>query len=486
VRAEATRRTALDFLGIAIAVSVVIAFPVEEVTHRSFALDSYWSANACDRAEALLVLGVVVLAILTPILVFLLPGPGSILGRSGARSTFRRVAKKTEGGTSTLVVALALLIVCPLLLLRGILVLENLHLDSITLLSAAAVFEMAVQAITGALGTVAGIYLLRRHVAMQPALFFVGGWLLAAGIAGAWWIWIRHHAGLGAACPVLFDLGRAGDQFHVDFVSDCRRYYVCGSVFAAFWVGIVAGGMRLQAARASEGDSKVSEGRLFRNFFWVYVLGWAVQYRVSQWLSAPKNGNLEQEWIAYSVLSFVYLTASTVWSLAFIRLFWNLKARTLLANVMVAFAGTIAICMLNVLTFFWMFLWAPLAAVPLFKGNVTGVAWALVVGTWRWRSLQRLPAAAAAVTLAPANPAPSDTAANQPAPREAATSLPTITNAATTSAAGAQAQAPAERPNFASLRAIEIVGAGIAAFMLLAIVWAMYMWFFVVYHGPRR
>jgi len=71
-------RQALRFLGIAIAVSVVLAFPIEQVTHSTQAPGFYWFQNSCGSVESLLNLSMVVQAILTPVLVFLLPGPGSI------------------------------------------------------------------------------------------------------------------------------------------------------------------------------------------------------------------------------------------------------------------------------------------------------------------------------------------------------------------------------------------------------------------------
>ena len=66
-------RQALRFVGIAIAVSVVLAFPMEQVTHSAQAPGFYWFQNSCGSVEFLLTLGIVVQAILTPALVFLLP-----------------------------------------------------------------------------------------------------------------------------------------------------------------------------------------------------------------------------------------------------------------------------------------------------------------------------------------------------------------------------------------------------------------------------
>jgi hypothetical protein len=52
---------------------VVLAFPMEQVTHSAQAPGFYWFQNSCGSVEFLLTLGIVVPAILTPVLVFLLP-----------------------------------------------------------------------------------------------------------------------------------------------------------------------------------------------------------------------------------------------------------------------------------------------------------------------------------------------------------------------------------------------------------------------------
>jgi hypothetical protein len=50
-----------------------------------------------------------------------------------------------------------------------------------------------------------------------------------------------------------------------------------------------------------------------------------VQYRLGQWLMVV-TVRTNQEWVTYSVLEFVYLITSSLWSLAFIRFFWNQPA----------------------------------------------------------------------------------------------------------------------------------------------------------------
>jgi hypothetical protein len=140
------------------------------------------------------------------------------------------------------------------------------------------------------------------------------------------------------------------------------------------------------------------------------------------------------------VVSFVYLIASSLWSLAFIRFFWNLKARTRVANVVVLFCGSWLICLLTALTFIWLMMWAGPALAPLATLNLSGAAWALAVGTWRWRALQEQTPINAAV-------------------------------------AGAQPQE--KRPALLGLRAIEIVGLIVGAFMLVAAILAYLAFLYV-------
>ena len=347
---------------------------------------------------------------------------------------------------STTVIALVLLILCPLMLLRGVWVLKNIHLDSDTLVNAAVFFEIVVEVAVGVLGTVLASYLLRAHVSSQPALYFAAGWLCAAAIPVAWWYGLRDYASHRAACQALFDSSLPVHSFQPDFLSDCSHYFKYLSGFSAVWLGVVAGGLRLQSGRATERNSSANEMRPFQTFFWIYLLGWGVQYRLGQWL-AVLMVRANQEWVTYSFLEFVYLTASSLWSLALIRTFWNLRLRTLWQNVAVAFAATFLICLLTALTFFWLLMWAGVALVPLFMLNLSGMAWALTVGTRRWDALQQEKTAEATATLMP--------------PRERSS-------------------------NFTSLRAFEIAAAVIAGLLLLALAYAIYLWLFVVYKGPPR
>jgi len=468
------------------AVSVVLAFPIEQITHSKFAPGFYWIQNSCDTTISLLNIGLLLQAILAPLLVFLLPGPGGIFQRKATlRSTVHssalpvaRALARPEDHTAArksvvtsevrsliAVVAVIIGIVGLFMFLRSGWQLKHIELfssqpsasTSQSILRSFAFSQTMLDLVIGLTGIGGAIYLLYQFLPSRAALFMLCGWLSAAAIPFVWWYGLRGYAESRGLCPALFDTSRPVDPFHIDLVQDCQRYFRYLSGFSAVWVGVTAGGLRLQAARAAEGADAGSELRAFQNFFWVYLLGWAVQYRFSQWLTGPTRGtNVEQEWITWSVLCFVYLTASSLWSLVFIRFFWNLKAKTWVANVIVPFAGTFAICILTMLTFFWLFLWAPLALVPLFTLNVSGMVWALTVGTWRWRALQKHQFAVAAATVETPS-AESPPAGNQP--RE-------------------------QRPAFLGLRALEIAAAAFAGLALLGIAYGLYIWIFVVNKSP--
>lgn len=321
------------------------------------------------------------------------------------------------------------------------------HSSSLTLLRSAVFSETVIELVVGLAGIGGAIYFLYLYMPSQPALFMLVGWLSAAAIPFVWWYGVRGYAGLHGECAALFDPSLPVHVFQPDFLADCARYFKYLGGFSALWLGVTAGGLRLQSARAAEGNSSSAELRLFRNFFWVYLLGWAVQYRLGQWLAVGWV-RANQEWVTYSVLEFIYLIASSLWSLAFIRFFWNLKARTRMVNVVVLFGGSFVICLLTALTFFWLFTWAGVAVVPLLTLNLSGAAWALAVGTRRWQLLQKQ----APLTVAVRDGAPGDGAE----PRE-------------------------KRPGLLGLRAIEIVGLGVFFFMLVAAVLA-YLAFIYVTH----
>jgi hypothetical protein len=305
-------RQPFHLLGVAVAISLVLAFPVEQVVHTNYLL----GFGSC-RSEVLIALSLcnIVQALLSPLLVFLLPGPGSILGK--------KVPSKPAPRP------------------------------------------------------------------WQPTLFISAAWLCAGVIPVASWYGLREYTVVHETCADLFDLGRPVDIFHVDFLSNFAHYFIYSSVFSAFWVGITAGGLRLQSARAAAGDSPGNELGQFQSFHWACFLGWAVQYRLTQWCLAPL-GRGQTEWVNFAFWGFIVLTASSLWVLAFTRSLWDKRPQTRREAVMRAFWRSILIHLLTALTF----IWSPIIAAgtlnfPLATLNAFGFVWAVAVGTWRWRALQK-------------------------------------------------------------------------------------------------
>jgi len=304
---DSPKRSALRFLGIAIAVSVALAFPLDQVL--TYIVIRWRGDPSCGSALALLDLGIVLQAILTPLFVFLLPGAGSILGSKLSRPASVRPsnAGAHSGTVVTMVIALALLIFCPLMLWRAIIALKNYHPDPATLVNVTVIFEMVVEAAAGAFGIVAAIYLLREHVTGRRTVFFIAGWLFAAAVPVAWWYGLKDYATQHGLCEALFK-ANPPPLLYVDYLYDSYRYYLCLSVFATLWVGIAAAGLRLAAARAAEGGPATSELRLFQNFFWVYWLGWAVQYQFGLFLPGLIiHGGSGTEWFTSSNVAFLDL-----------------------------------------------------------------------------------------------------------------------------------------------------------------------------------
>jgi len=365
-----------------------------------------WSHQSCEDLTNDLNLGSVLQAIVVPIFLFLLPGPGSLFQKNTA-SALRRSAPAgtpppTISGASRnsmgkrrpsvaipialLVLSLAMFLGSGLLLRSWIFNNPGARVSSPVAYIAATAF-LGLRFVLGLFGLGASIYLLRRQVSWEPASFIAAGGSFAAVVAVAWWYWLREYAGLHGVCPDLFD--RSGSRpFHVDHLSDCAHYFVYVSVFSALWVGISAGALRLQSARAAESGSRGKEFHHFQGFFWTCFLGWAVQYRVSQWfaLSNPHG----QEWPLFATLNFLTVTVSSLWVLAFSQSLWNQKPRSWLRAIFQAYWRTFAILLLTLLSFFWLFIYAivPLVA-PIATWNVFGLAWALTVGTWRWRALKK-------------------------------------------------------------------------------------------------
>jgi hypothetical protein len=318
---EPPSRHSFRLLGVALAISLAIAFPMEQVIHTAPYL---WELPSCSaEVQIALSLSSIVQAILTPLLLFLLPGPGSILRT--------KIAPKPA------------------------------------------------------------------HQPRQPALFISAGLWCASAIPLACWYGLREYAALHNTCGLLFDLERPIDIWHVDSSSDFAHYFIYSSVLSAFWVGITAGGLRLQSARAAEGDSPGTESREFHDFHWACFLGWAVQYRLSQWCFLPFERG-QTEWVNFAFWSFIALTVTSLWVLAFTRSLWDKRPRTRQEAVMQALWRSFLIYPLSALTL----IWNPWAAggvlTPVFITlDALGFAWAVTVGTWRWRALQKEPPVTAVV-----------------------------------------------------------------------------------------
>ena len=398
--------TPFRFLGLALAISVVLAIPIEQVEH-DFALPGLsWSHQSCEDLTNDLNLGSVLQAIVVPIFLFLLPGPGSLFQKNTASALRRSALAGTPPPTISgafrnsmgerrpsvaipivlLVLSLAMFLGSGLLLRSWIFNNPGARVSSPVAYIAATAF-LGLRFVLGLFGLGASIYLLRRQVSWKPASFIAAGGSFAAVVAVAWWYSLREYAGLHGLCPDLFDLSRS-HPFHVDYLSDWAHYFVYVNVFSTLWVGITAGVLRLQSARAAESGSRGNESYHFQGFYWACFLGWAVQYRVSQWfaLSNPHG----QEWPLFATLNFLAVTVSSLWVLAFSQSLWKQKPRSWLRAIFQAYWRTFAILLLTLLSFFWLFIYAivPLVA-PIATWNVFGLAWALTVGTLRWRALQK-------------------------------------------------------------------------------------------------
>ena len=479
-----SKLNAFFYLAIAMAVSVVLAFPNESAQHDfRFGTGSYWNEHSCGTAVTLLNRGLIVQAILTPLFLFLLPGTGSLIGSRSSRAASLRpaAAASQAGAVANMLLTFVLLIVCPLMLLRSIFFLWHIPLESSTLVKAsvlvkaAVMFEMAVEAAAGALGTVAAIYLLRKHVTGGAARFFAAGWLFAAAVPIVWWYGLKGYAAQQGLCEDLFTVSRPVDFLRIDDLYDSYRYYLYLAVFSTMWVGTAAAGLRLLSAREAEAGSTSSELRSFREFFWVYLLGWAVQYRLGCLSTVPSTQNNQaMEWLTWSFVSFLDLTASCLWALAFVRWFWKWRVRAWWASVAVAFAGPYVICILTMISFFWLVLYAPMALLPLGKGKVWGWLWALTVGTWRWQALRHRPRWAAASGRALPQQATAAVSAGSTLPQQtaAAAAGPALPQQPAAAPAAGQ-EIPREQPAaLAGLKAFQIVAVAVGVFLLLALLYA--------------
>jgi len=472
-----SKLNAFFYLAIAMAVSVVLAFPGESAQRTVFfGTGPYWNEHSCAYTVTLLNRGLIAQAILAPLFLFLLPGAGSLIGSKVSRLAPVRPWKAASptGTVATTVVAFVLLIACPLMLLTSVFFLWHIQLASSRLAIVGIVLEV-MQAAAGAMGIVAAIYLLRKHVAGGAARFFTAGWLVAAAVPIVWWYGLKSYVAQHGLCEGLFTVSQPVDFLRIDDLYDSYRYYLYLGVFSTMWVGTAAAGLRLLSAREAEAGSTSSELRSFREFFWVYLLGWAVQYRLGCFATAPSTHNNEaQEWLTWSFVSFLDLTASCLWALAFVRWFWKWRVRAWWASVGVALAGPYVICILTMLTFFWLFLYAPMALLPLGKGKVWGWLWALTVGTWRWQALRQRPRwAPASAPVLPPQPAGAATAGpvlpQQPA--AAATTGPVLPQQPASAASGQESPREPAAP-LAGLKAYQILAIAVGVFLLAALLFS--------------
>jgi hypothetical protein len=170
-------------------------------------------------------------------------------------------------------------------------------------------------------------------------------------------------------------------------VSDFYGYFICLSVFGGFWAGLTGSGLRMYSD-VSFAPSRDEERRQFHELFLLCFLGWAVQYRISQWVELPSL-HANQEWVTWVALNFAFVTVSSFWVVPVMARMWNHKPRSWRETVWHVYWRSWLIYVLTVLTFFWLVIYAELPIVPaLLTLNVLGLVWALAVGTRRWRMLQ--------------------------------------------------------------------------------------------------
>ena len=395
-------RTSFFFL--AVAFSVFMAFPVEQITHKGYPPGDYWP-DSCSDAMIGLNLGNIAQAILAPLFVFLLPGPGSVFQRRTRPSRRLSQIPGCEGdaarnrirrsffgvGRSSLAIAVVLLIVGVFLSLRSGWALKTIHYfpdssaTAITLLRLAALCEAIFEVVIGLAAIGAALTIFRERISSQAIYFVPAGWLAAATVAVTWWHALGAYPGVRQGCPALYDWSLPVHSRQPDNVSDFFHYFVYLSLFGGFWAGISAGALRLQAARAGSADSSSMGPLDYSAFAWACFLGWALQYRLSQWFTALAY-RTSQEWPFWSATNFLFVIASSLWVLAFVRRLWTKQARNWRLAVWQPFWISFVIYLLTVLTFLWLVLYAVMPLVPpIMTLNAFGLAWALLIGTWRWR-----------------------------------------------------------------------------------------------------
>ncbi len=411
-------RTGFFFLAVALAFSVILALPVEQITHDGYPPAEYWP-HSCSDAMIGLNLANIAQALLTPFFVFLLPGPGSLFQRkvrpsirfSAKQVPARRLGPLAEakrsgfslGALATPAMAVVFLVVGALFFLRSGWALKTVNYFpghstvTVSLLRSVAFLEAIFEAILGFAAIGVALSIFRDRISIQVAHFVVAGWLAATAFAVMAWYALADYPGMREGCPALYDWTLPVHSRQPDYVSDFFHYFVCLSLFAGFWTGIGAGALRAQSARASGKGS--SKGPMdLPAFGWACFLGWAVQYRISQWFAALQY-RTSQEWVFWSAMNFVFVIASSLWVLAFVRRMWNKQARSWRLAVWQPFWISLVIYLLTVLTFIGLVIYAVMPLVPpIMTFNVFGSAWALTIGTWRWRIVKN---AAVHVTALP-------------------------------------------------------------------------------------
>ena len=325
------KRRAWLFVGTAILISLVLAIPIEQLNHEGYPPHAYWP-HSCSDAQIGLNIGNVVQALLTPLFVFVLPGVGSIL--------------RTRSQT------------------------------------VASFFALPEAPVSVDYGEAKGTSIHPR-IWLRSVKFVVAGWLFAVAVSLAWWFLVRATSSIEENCPALYNWDLPVHRYKPDVVLDFFHYYIYVSLFAAFWIGIATGALRAQCARASE-DS-VTSGQ-FESFYWACFLGWAVQYRVSQWFATP---NRNQDWVAFSCLDFIFSIVSSFCVLPFIRRMWNKQIRSWWMAFVDALGKSFLIYGLTFLCFIWLVVYAFLPIVPAFvTWDAFGLLWAVVIGAWRCRALK--------------------------------------------------------------------------------------------------
>lgn len=190
-----------------------------------------------------------------------------------------------------------------------------------------------------------------------------------------------------SGCPGLYDWSAAVHRFQPDIVSDFYHYFICLGVFGGFWASVTGSGLRMYSD-LSFGPSEDKVRLQFHEFFLWSFLGWAVQYRVSQWVGLPSY-HANQEWVTWAALNFLFVTVSSFWVLPVMARMWNKNPPSWRAAIWQVYWRSWLIYVLTVLTFFWLVVYAALPIVPaLLTLNVLGLVWSFVVGTRRWRMLQ--------------------------------------------------------------------------------------------------